>query len=147
MTKTRTSSRNPARQYPRTPVLKCVRWLFPVVIHHAMFSRALASPSTSSAVVSLVEPLTRSSLARINQALSEYYPRQHEKILNEKEIHAAVLIPLCNVNNRPGVLLEVRGKALRSHSGEVRCIELFMSIPVSAVLTNNDFSKFSRRSR
>ncbi|KAI0295960.1 NUDIX hydrolase domain-like protein [Russula brevipes] len=35
-----------------------------------------------------------------------------------KEKHAAVLIPLCNVNNQPGVLLELRGK-LRTHSGEV----------------------------
>ncbi|KAG8220877.1 hypothetical protein J3R82DRAFT_2374 [Butyriboletus roseoflavus] len=33
------------------------------------------------------------------------------------EPHAAVLVPLCNVNDTPGVLLEVRGK-LRTHAGE-----------------------------
>jgi len=33
--------------------------------------------------------------------------------------NAAVLIPFCNVRGVPGVLLEVRGKALRTHSGEI----------------------------
>lgn len=33
-------------------------------------------------------------------------------------VNAAVLVPLCNVDNRPGLILEVRGK-LRTHSGEV----------------------------
>ena len=37
-----------------------------------------------------------------------------------KEKHAAVLIPLCNINDKAGILLELRGK-LRTHSGEVRC--------------------------
>ena len=35
------------------------------------------------------------------------------------ESHAAVLVPLCSLNDNPGLLLEVRGK-LRVHSGEVR---------------------------
>ncbi|KIY52924.1 hypothetical protein FISHEDRAFT_28428, partial [Fistulina hepatica ATCC 64428] len=34
--------------------------------------------------------------------------------------NAAVLVPLCNIRNQPGILLEVRGKTMRSHSGEVR---------------------------
>ncbi|KAF5373343.1 hypothetical protein D9615_007461 [Tricholomella constricta] len=33
--------------------------------------------------------------------------------------NAAVLIPFCNVRGVPGVLLEVRGKGLRTHSGEI----------------------------
>jgi hypothetical protein len=40
--------------------------------------------------------------------------------VDPKEEHAAVLIPLCNVNDQPGILLELRGK-LRTHSGEIRC--------------------------
>ncbi len=40
--------------------------------------------------------------------------------VDPKEVHAAVLIPLCNVNDQPGILLELRGK-LRTHSGEIRC--------------------------
>ena len=38
---------------------------------------------------------------------------------NPTETHAAVLVPLCNLNDNPGLLFEVRGK-LRAHSGEVR---------------------------
>ncbi|KAF9245297.1 hypothetical protein BU15DRAFT_85628 [Melanogaster broomeanus] len=40
---------------------------------------------------------------------------------NPTEAHAAVLVPLCNVDDVPGVLLEVRGR-LRTHSGEVRYV-------------------------
>jgi hypothetical protein len=39
----------------------------------------------------------------------------------DSEPNAAVLIPFCNVDGVPGILLEVRGK-LRTHSGEVRCV-------------------------
>ncbi|KAG1907689.1 NUDIX hydrolase domain-like protein [Suillus fuscotomentosus] len=35
------------------------------------------------------------------------------------EVNAAVLVPLCNVDGVPGVLLELRGGKLRSHAGEV----------------------------
>jgi|ERR1700722_4186496 len=38
-----------------------------------------------------------------------------------QEENAAILIPFCNVDGDPGILLEVRGK-LRTHSGEVRCV-------------------------
>jgi hypothetical protein len=48
--------------------------------------------------------------------LSETY---NEEAYNPSETHAAVLVPLCNVHDKPGILFEVRGK-LRTHSGEVR---------------------------
>ncbi|KAJ7695083.1 NUDIX hydrolase domain-like protein, partial [Mycena rosella] len=34
---------------------------------------------------------------------------------------AAILIPFCNVHEAPGILLQVRSRAMRSHSGEVSC--------------------------
>ncbi|KAF8603751.1 hypothetical protein BDV93DRAFT_472571 [Ceratobasidium sp. AG-I] len=75
-------------------------------------SRLLNSPRTTSPYLSLTTPLTRNALVSIKQRLKtvrdEYPP----------ETRAAVLIPLCNVDGRPGVLLEVRGK-LRHHGGEV----------------------------
>jgi hypothetical protein len=40
------------------------------------------------------------------------------------DVNAAVLIPLCNVEDVPGLLMEVRGQ-LRTHSGEVRCVDAF----------------------
>ncbi|KIL00754.1 hypothetical protein PAXRUDRAFT_129080 [Paxillus rubicundulus Ve08.2h10] len=74
----------------------------------------------SSSLVSLTAPFTRASLAEIRDALA-----RAENLVNgvgsapsPTEVHAAVLVPLCNVDNVPGVLLEVRGK-LRTHSGEV----------------------------
>ncbi|CDO75819.1 hypothetical protein BN946_scf184951.g17 [Trametes cinnabarina] len=75
------------------------------------------SPSSSKAIVSLTQPLTRRSCNAIRRALEEAYP-QSEYTHEPGEVHAAVLVPLCNVNGTPGVLLEVRGK-LRTHSGEV----------------------------
>jgi hypothetical protein len=36
---------------------------------------------------------------------------------------AAVLIALCNVDDVPGILLEVRGK-MRTHSGEIRSVDI-----------------------
>ncbi|KAJ7355585.1 NUDIX hydrolase domain-like protein [Mycena albidolilacea] len=37
----------------------------------------------------------------------------------DKKRNAAVLIPFCNVHETPGILLQVRSRAMRSHSGEV----------------------------
>lgn len=58
--------------------------------------------------------------------MREEYPPEYPwpisgNALSEEEsrARAAVLIPLCNVEGRPGILLEVRGK-LRNHGGEVR---------------------------
>lgn len=71
-----------------------------------------------------------SSVSRIplNKPFTPRTLNQLRDILNTSETHAsyqhpsnaAVLIPLCNVNNEPSVLFELRSKALRSHSGEVR---------------------------
>ena len=62
-------------------------------------------------------PFSRKSLTEIRAALV----REHSPVaVDPKEEHAAVLIPLCNVNDQPGILLELRGK-LRTHSGEIRC--------------------------
>lgn len=63
-------------------------------------------------------PFTRQSLATIRAALVRDH-RDTPIAVDPKEKHAAVLIPLCNVNDQPGILLELRGK-LRTHSGEVR---------------------------
>ncbi|OSD02975.1 hypothetical protein PYCCODRAFT_1409874 [Trametes coccinea BRFM310] len=84
-----------------------------------LMSSALASlsPSSSKAIVSLTQPLTRRSCNAIRNALADAYS-QSEHARDPEEVHAAVLVPFCNVNGTPGILLEVRGK-LRTHSGEV----------------------------
>ncbi|KAI0629171.1 hypothetical protein C8Q77DRAFT_1161353 [Trametes polyzona] len=90
-----------------------------------MTSAANAAPAVLSAgasssakpVVSLTQPLTRRSCNAIRNALAAAHP-QTEDGLDPGEAHAAVLVPLCNVDGKPGILLEVRGK-LRTHSGEV----------------------------
>ena len=72
----------------------------------------------STRPLSLTSPFTRSTLNSIRKTLENTYP-EHDIPYDPSEPHAAVLVPFCNVNNRPGILLEVRGK-LRTHSGEVR---------------------------
>lgn len=79
-----------------------------------MMSTVSGRPAT--ATLSLTAPLTRRSLNAIRNVLSETYS---EEAYNPSETHAAVLVPLCNVHDKPGILFEVRGK-LRTHSGEVR---------------------------
>jgi hypothetical protein len=64
-------------------------------------------------------PFTRKSLIAIRAALTRAAQDYAPTTADPKEGHAAVLIPLCNVNDQPGILLELRGK-LRTHSGEVR---------------------------
>ncbi|KAI0705171.1 NUDIX hydrolase domain-like protein [Cytidiella melzeri] len=81
-----------------------------------MLPRMAASTTRpATATLSLTAPFTRRSLDTICSALHETYV---EDAYDTSETHAAVLVPLCNVNNKPGILLEVRGK-LRTHSGEV----------------------------
>jgi len=76
----------------------------------------MTATTPSSSIVSLSAPFTRTSLATIKGALAS---ANYDGIAPDpEEPHAAVLVPLCNVNNTPGVLLEVRGK-LRTHAGEV----------------------------
>ncbi len=74
-------------------------------------------PRMASPFLAPDKPLTSRQLVAIRQVLAATY--QIEKEDNPSEKAAAVLIPLCNVNARPGVLFEVRGK-LRHHPGEVR---------------------------
>ncbi|KAH9072123.1 NUDIX hydrolase domain-like protein [Lactarius deliciosus] len=68
--------------------------------------------------VALSSPFTRTSLTAIRAALTRSTLDDPLTAANPREKHAAVLIPLCNVNNKPSILLELRGK-LRTHSGEI----------------------------
>jgi hypothetical protein len=80
------------------------------MLPHPKLTAALSSPFTRSSLITIRTALTRSAQ---DYTLAAADPE-------EKEKHAAVLIPLCNVNDKPSILLELRGK-LRTHSGEVRC--------------------------
>ncbi|KAJ3745458.1 NUDIX hydrolase domain-like protein [Lentinula detonsa] len=67
----------------------------------------------------LNRPLTRRSLRAIRDGLTSAQ-RLDDQIPTETVTgKAAVLIPFANVIDVPGILLEVRGTAMRSHSGEV----------------------------
>ncbi|GBE86382.1 NUDIX hydrolase domain-like protein [Sparassis latifolia] len=79
--------------------------------------RTLTTAASQSTLISLTSPLNRSSLTAIRSTLAASFD-ENENVYDPAETHATVLVPLCNVNGRPGVLLEVRGK-LRTHSGEV----------------------------
>ncbi|KAK7031396.1 hypothetical protein R3P38DRAFT_2923328 [Favolaschia claudopus] len=67
------------------------------------------------------KPFTRSTLKAIQNVLAE--DSAHLELPEwdsiDKKRSAAVLIPFCNVLEKPGILLQVRARALRSHSGEV----------------------------
>ena len=77
------------------------------------------SLSSTSSVLSLTRPFTPNTLELVREALrSAASPIVQPR--HPRSNHAAVLIPLCNVDGKPGILLEVRGKSLRSHPGEVR---------------------------
>ncbi|KAI0708875.1 NUDIX hydrolase domain-like protein [Cerioporus squamosus] len=82
---------------------------------------AAAAPGLTAAaskpLISLTEPLTRRTCNIIRDALKNACD-QGENAHDPSETHAAVLVPFCNVDGKPGILLEVRGK-LRTHSGEV----------------------------
>ncbi|KAJ1306781.1 hypothetical protein OPQ81_007767 [Rhizoctonia solani] len=97
----------------------------------AIFSKlpGLNQPRTSSPYLSLTSPITRNTLQTLKKRFSvirNKYPKDLEwpatasSALTEEDLRprAAVLVPLCNVNGQPGLLLEVRGK-LRNHGGEV----------------------------
>jgi len=82
--------------------------------------RALAS----SALISLTNPITPSTLQTLKNVLNRT-PNASKTAITDpslKSRHAAVLIPFCNVEGEPGILLEVRAKGLRSHSGELRSV-------------------------
>ncbi|CAE6527994.1 unnamed protein product [Rhizoctonia solani] len=89
----------------------------------------LNRPRTSSPYLSLTSPITRNTLHSLKERfgiMRDKYPQEPEwpitstSTLTEEDLgpRAAVLVPLCNVDGQPGLLLEVRGK-LRNHGGEV----------------------------
>ncbi|PFH51918.1 hypothetical protein AMATHDRAFT_141513 [Amanita thiersii Skay4041] len=74
--------------------------------------------AASASIVSLTRPFTPNSLEVIRDVLKRV-GNTTEPHPTYKSRNAAVLIPLCNVDGKPGILLEVRGRTLRTHSGEV----------------------------
>ncbi|KAH6915848.1 hypothetical protein BKA70DRAFT_1092938 [Coprinopsis sp. MPI-PUGE-AT-0042] len=62
----------------------------------------------------LRQPLTPRSLGKIRRLLEQATEEPHSS-----QGTAAVLIPLCNVDNEPSIIFELRSRTLRSHSGEV----------------------------
>ena len=91
--------------------------------HENMLSRMLMtathiSPTTcvnpSASIISLT--FTLNTLHTLRTALIPYAAT----CVIPGEANAAVLVPLCNVDGVPGVLLELRGGTLRSHASEVR---------------------------
>lgn len=94
---------------------------------------AASSITPSSSIISLTAPFTRASLALIKDALAAV--NQDGIVPDPTEAHAAVLVPFCNVNNTPGVLLEVRGK-LRTHAGEVRWVRRDACVVVGLTRTS-----------
>ncbi|KAJ3540042.1 hypothetical protein NM688_g6283 [Phlebia brevispora] len=79
--------------------------------------RGTSMMSSTRPALSLSSPLTRTTLNNIKTILAHKYDADIDRY-DPSEAHAAVLVPLCNVNNKPGILFEIRGK-LRTHSGEV----------------------------
>jgi len=71
----------------------------------------------SASIISLTSPFTTNSLRTLQNALATM-PKSQTTVVPD-ETNAAVLVPLCNVDGVPGVLLELRGSELRSHAGEV----------------------------
>lgn len=73
--------------------------------------------------ISLDEPLTRRSLEQIGARLPQnlLHGLSDSSLDNTPNLPktAAVLLALANVENKPALILEVRGK-LRTHSGEIR---------------------------
>lgn len=112
---------------PRIPALHGAAVI--TICYLAPTPMSLGLPRAASSCISLTKPLTTHSLLSIRSALEAALPKgtvpdTTKSKLNSKaanSVNAAVLVPLCNVDDRPGVLLEVRGK-LRTHSGEVRCV-------------------------
>ncbi|KAJ7089687.1 hypothetical protein B0H15DRAFT_266761 [Mycena belliarum] len=66
------------------------------------------------------QPFTLNTLKAIRCALLESSSRELPEWASlDKGKTAAVLIPFCNVDEAPGILLQVRSRSMRSHSGEV----------------------------
>ncbi|PPQ90763.1 hypothetical protein CVT25_010152 [Psilocybe cyanescens] len=85
-------------------------------------SHSLAATSLmTTSLISLTKPITPNTLKIIRNILKSNSYAGNVPITGTtpKSRNAAVLIPFCNVGGEPGILLEVRAKALRSHSGEI----------------------------
>ncbi|KAG8927963.1 hypothetical protein FRC02_007547 [Tulasnella sp. 418] len=76
----------------------------------------LPKPLSKTPYFSLDAPLTARNLAKLKEVISSQYTPEDEASNGSRR--AAVLIPLCNVEGKPGILYEVRGK-LRHHAGEL----------------------------
>lgn len=90
-----------------------------------MSIQGTASVLRSSSFLSLTKPFTPNSLKTLRLALSvvqqsDQSPSPLQQSHESKSRNAGVLIPLCNVEGKPGILFQVRAKNLRNHSGEVR---------------------------
>lgn len=70
----------------------------------------------SSSLISLTKPITPNTLRTLRDLLKRPEATRPPSTLQS----AAVLIPFCNIGGEPGILLEVRSKSLRTHSGEIR---------------------------
>ncbi|KAJ7746862.1 NUDIX hydrolase domain-like protein [Mycena maculata] len=81
----------------------------------------LARPSNSAF---FSKPFTLNTLRAVRSALLENLSKLERPpgwaSLDKKQT-AAILIPFCNVREVPGILLQVRSRSMRSHSGEVSC--------------------------
>ncbi|KAF9563951.1 hypothetical protein CPC08DRAFT_705669 [Agrocybe pediades] len=76
----------------------------------------------STTPIPLTKPFTPNTLQAIRNLLKNNIHSDGAVLspqADKKTRNAAVLIPFCNVDNEPGLLLEVRAKTLRSHSGEI----------------------------
>ncbi|TFK18980.1 hypothetical protein FA15DRAFT_760332 [Coprinopsis marcescibilis] len=73
---------------------------------------------SSLALPWLTRPFTPKSLGHIRRLLdADIIDASFNHF--QKSGNAAVLVPLCNVDNEPSIIFELRAKKLRSHSGEV----------------------------
>jgi hypothetical protein len=97
---------------------------------HMRLVTNIPTPRVPPCLIPFDSPLTAGALRRLAEALPQNLINSTHGFslasTSEKTKSASVLIALSNVNGRPGIILEVRGK-LRTHSGEIRCNFCFYS--------------------
>ena len=105
--------------------MKCKGWvqydLDVISTHKSSLTQMMVMPLlphrvASSSLISLTKPIAPNTLKALRDLLKCPDPATPPTTLRS----AAVLIPFCNVGGKPGILLEVRSKSLRTHSGEIR---------------------------
>ncbi len=85
-----------------------------------MSSSHLIHSIGSSSCVNVSKPFTKGSLRKVQTLLKPLLTSDAGRsLVNLRKRNAAILLPLCNFHNVPGILFEVRGKSMRTHSGEV----------------------------